>query len=74
MIFCLKLFIKNINIIIDLNDFINNVFKLRFKKMKYFDLKYQNEKIFNFAIINVKKHVYYRDIYVFVNKLKNLKA
>ena len=58
--------------IIDLIDFIP---KLRFEEMRYFDLKYQNEKSFqNFAIVNAEKHVYYRDIYLFVNRLKNLDA
>ena len=39
--------------------------------IKYFDFTYENEK--NNSIVNVNRHIYYRDIFIFVDKLKNLK-
>lgn len=51
-----------------------NASKLRAKEMKFFDSKYQSERtsIIIVAIINASKYVFYRDIYVFVNRLKDL--
>ena len=48
--------------------------------MRYFDSKYQVENLkidkhissINTLLVNADKHVYYRDVYVFVNRLKNM--
>ena len=48
--------------------------------MGYFDPDYQNEKeyrttssvVTNNPVVNAGKHIYYRDIYVFVDRLKDL--
>ena len=39
--------------------------------IEYFDFIYENEK--NNSIVNVSRYIYYRDIFIFVDKLKNLK-
>ena len=43
---------------------------LRAEKIKYFDSEYQNAIIE--SIINVDKYIYYRDVFIFVDRLKNL--
>lgn len=53
---------------IDNNNNNNDLFKV--KNVDYFDLKYFKD--FNVYIISVEKHVYYRDVFVFIDKLKNL--
>jgi len=40
------------------------------KDIEYFDSIYEN--VNNFSIINAKRYVFYRDLYVFVDCLKNL--
>ena len=44
--------------------------------MKYFDSKYQSEQGIkistNDLIVNANKYVYYRNVYIFIDKLKNL--
>ena len=51
---------------------------LRVEEMRYFDLEYQTENIdkhislVNVLLVNVDKYIYYRDMYVFVNRLKNI--
>ena len=43
--------------------------------MGYFDSDYQNEKEYraiNGPVVNAGKHVYYRDIYMFVDRLKDV--
>ena len=65
--------------------FVDNVFfisfikQLRVENVKYFDFNYEQEKKFNIIskayyilVVNAKKHVYYIDIFMFVDKLKNL--
>ena len=43
---------------------------IRVKDVNYFDSKYFEN--FNVFIVNVEKHVYYRDVFVFINKLKDV--
>ena len=47
---------------------------LRVEEIRYFDSKYQSEQrtSANNSIVNVNKYVYYRDVYIFVNRFKNL--
>ena len=73
----------NVFIIIEFNtsvsftSFIDSKFS-KFEKVKYFDLDYKQKKsyitvkslVYNF-VVNVNKHIYYIEIYAFVNKLKN---
>jgi hypothetical protein len=40
------------------------------KDIKYFDFIYENFD--NFSIVNVERHVFYCDLYIFVDCLKNL--
>ena len=44
--------------------------------MKYFDSKYQSEQEIeistNDSIVNAGKYVYYRNVYIFIDKLKNV--
>ena len=60
--------------------FVSFVKQLRVENVKYFDLSYKSKKknhiaskkrVYN-SIVNVNKHVYYIEIYNFVDKLKNL--
>ena len=52
--------------------------KLRFEDVNFFDSNYQekNKKIVNHfafaSVVNANKHVFYRDVYVFTNKLLDL--
>ena len=39
--------------------------------MKYFDFIFDDDK--NNVIVNFNRYIYYRNVFVFVNKLKNLK-
>ena len=46
---------------------------LRAEEMKYSNLEYQIENIDKqIFLVNADKHVYYRNVYVFVNRLKNM--
>ena len=46
---------------------------LRVEEIRYFDFEYQTENIDKqILLVNADKHVYYRDVYVFVNRLKNM--
>ena len=49
--------------------------KLRVEKLKYFDSKYQEKSkknnIFTF-VVNASKHVFYKNVFVFIKRLKNL--
>lgn len=40
------------------------------KDIEYFDSIYENFN--NFSIINVERHIFYYNLYVFVDRLKNL--
>ena len=54
-------------------DFTSTSFILRAKEIEYFDLEYQTKNIDKqILLINADKHVYYRDVYVFVNRFKNM--
>ena len=39
--------------------------------IEYFDFIYENKK--NSLIVNVSRHIYYQNIFIFVDELKNLK-
>ena len=39
--------------------------------IEYFDSTYENEK--NNSIVNVDQYIYYRNVFIFVDRLKNLK-
>ena len=41
------------------------------ENIEYFNFIFENDK--NDVIVNFDRHVYYRDVFVFVDKLKNLK-
>ena len=43
---------------------------IRVKDVNYFDSNYFED--FNVFIANVEKHVYYRNVFVFINKLKDM--
>ena len=42
------------------------------KDVRYFDSSYENNSNFTAFIVNVERHVFYRDVYVFVDRLKDL--
>ena len=59
--------------------FISFVKQLRAENVKYFDFDYKQKKKFNIIskayyilVVNAKKYIYYIEIFVFVDKLKNL--
>ena len=57
------------------NDLNNQRFAstIRFiENIKFFDFIYDDFNDDNFVIINVDKHVFYHDVYVFCDRLKNL--
>ena len=46
-----------------------------FQDVEYFDFKYENSNNvtnIDVFIVNNDKHIFYRDVYVFIDKLKNL--
>ena len=45
---------------------------LRAEEIRYFDSEYQQEQRQQGLIINASKYVYYRDVYIFMNRLKDL--
>ena len=44
--------------------------KLKIENLNYFDLDYKNES--NDFIVNSNRHIYYRDIFVWIDYLKDL--
>jgi len=48
--------------------------KLRAKDVEFFDPKYPSKQGATFVafVMNANKHVFYRDVYVFVDRLKDL--
>ena len=40
------------------------------KKVKFFDFIYEN--LNNFSIINVNRYIFYRNVFIFIDYLKNL--
>ena len=46
--------------------------QLRAEEVNYFDPKYKKETVKNALVVNAEKHVFYRDVYVFVDRLKDL--
>ena len=51
---------------------VSNFSQLCFEEVDYFDSEYEKEKNKHSTIINADKYVYYKDVYIFVNCLKNL--
>lgn len=43
-----------------------------FEEIEYFDSKYDELANTRSSIVNVEKHVFYRNVYTFVDRLKNL--
>ena len=41
---------------------------MKSKEVEFFDLEYEDIKL----IVNADKHIFYKDIYVFVDRLKNI--
>ena len=54
----------------DNNDENRNFQDWKSDEISFFDFEY--EDVNNVSIINADKHVFYRDVYVFINKLKNV--
>lgn len=49
--------------------------QLRLEKVDYFDSKYQKKSKKNnisILIVNIKKHVFYKNVFVFIERFKNL--
>ena len=44
---------------------------MRVEEVKFFDSKHQQEQEID-SVVNADKHVFYRNIYIFVNRLKDL--
>ena len=42
------------------------------KDIEFFDSKYEKSTHIDDSIVNVDRHVFYRDVYVFIDKLKNM--
>ena len=51
---------------------VTNASQLRAEEVGYFDPEYQQEHGSNGPVVNAGKHVFYKDIYVFTNRLKDL--
>ena len=43
------------------------------KNIEYFDSKYENSFEKNFMIVISDRHISYRDVFIFIDRLKNLK-
>ena len=41
-------------------------------KVEFFDLEYKDSSNVNSFIVNFERHVFYRDVYVFIDRVKNL--
>lgn len=57
--------------LLKINDIKNkndNNFILKIDDIEFFDLVYKN--LINSSIINIEHYIFYRDIYIFVNKFK----
>ena len=40
--------------------------------MKFFDFVYENFNNNNFLIININQYIFYRNIFIFINRFRNL--
>ena len=60
-----KNFVDDVNVV-DERSIIKSI-----EDIEYFDFIFENDK--NDVIVNFDRHVYYRNVFVFVDKLKNLK-
>ena len=48
---------------------------LKTKHIKYFNFKFDDEnKDLEALVINLSHHVFYRDVFIFINRLKDLTA
>ena len=54
------------------NDLIetNNILKIN--DVEFFDSFYENLININFSVVNIKRYIFYRDVYTFEDRLKNL--
>ena len=50
----------------------NNNEKWKSNDIEYFDSKFEESINTSNSIVNLNRHIFYRDVYVFVNRLKNL--
>ena len=50
----------------------SNFSQLCFEEVDYFDFEYEKEKDKHSVVINADKYVYYKNVYIFVNRLRNL--
>ena len=50
----------------------DNVSDWKSKDIEFFDSKYERSTHIDDSIVNVDHHVFYRDVYVFIDKLKNM--
>lgn len=48
------------------------IIDLKIDYLKYFDLEYDNPIYFNTLIINTRHYIFYRNVYTFINRFKNL--
>ena len=42
------------------------------KNIDYFDFKYVNSSNINFFVIIVERYIFYRDVFIFIDRLKHL--
>ena len=59
----------NVDIVVDTNKSIID----STKNIDYFDSKYENSIDKNFSIIIFDRHIFYRDVFIFIDKFENLK-
>lgn len=45
---------------------------LKIIDIKFFNSKYKNNEINVFVLINANKHIFYKNIYVFIDRIKNV--
>ena len=50
----------------------DNVNDWKSKNIKFFDSKYERSTHIDDSIVNVDRHVFYRDVYIFIDRLKNM--
>lgn len=51
---------------------VDNSIDWKSNDIDFFDSKYENSTHINDSIVNVERHVFYRDVYVFIDKLKEM--
>ena len=50
----------------------DNVSDWKSKDIEFFDSKYEKSAHIDDSIVNVDRHVFYRDVYIFIDRLKNM--